>query len=173
VFAELGAEAGMGAIATRAGVAVGTLYNHFRDRDALVDALFEARANALLARVRHEISDSDDMSFRPRLLRVLEAVVASTSPNLRFRQLFLQAEQRKARKGAVLERLRAELAPLVEHGQREGELRADPHQMQAAFLLAQLHAALMSSYDRPKLLARDHVAELVVEQFLDGARTSG
>src|SRR5262249_22687500 len=111
VFAELGPAAGMDAIATRAGVAVGTLYNHFRDRDALVDALFEARAVALVARVRDEIDASTGVEFRPRLLRVLEAVMASTSPNPRFRQVFLQAELRKPRKSAVLERLRGALAP--------------------------------------------------------------
>jgi AcrR family transcriptional regulator len=38
-------------IASRAGVAVGTLYNYFRDRAALVAALTEARRGALVARL--------------------------------------------------------------------------------------------------------------------------
>jgi AcrR family transcriptional regulator len=172
VFAELGPAAGMDAIATKAGVAVGTLYNHFRDRDALVDALFEARATVLLDRVRREIADSEGERFRPRLTRVLEAVLASTSPNPRFRQVFLQAEVRKPRRSAVLERLRGVLAPLVEQGQRESALRRDPYRLQAAFLLAQLHTALVIAHDQPNVLPRDKVVEVVMQQFLDGARST-
>src|SRR5678815_1807406 len=39
--------AGLAQIAKRAGVAVGTLYNYFDDRDALVRALFETRRAAV------------------------------------------------------------------------------------------------------------------------------
>src|SRR5450759_1515604 len=35
-------------IAARAGIAVGTLYNYFQDRSALVNALLELRTRALL-----------------------------------------------------------------------------------------------------------------------------
>src|ERR1700750_1500671 len=136
VFGELGPAAGMDAIAAKAGVAVGTLYNHFRDRDALVDALREARLHAILEGVKREIAESEGEQFRARVLRVLEAFVASTSTNPRFRQVFLQAEARKPRKGDVMERMRSALAPLIEQGQHEGALRrSDSHALLSAFLL--------------------------------------
>ncbi|HXU73286.1 MAG TPA: TetR/AcrR family transcriptional regulator [Polyangia bacterium] len=51
-FAEKGlANAHMNDIATRVGVAVGTLYNHFKDRDSLLAALLENRRAELLARI--------------------------------------------------------------------------------------------------------------------------
>jgi AcrR family transcriptional regulator len=169
-FAELGLAAGMDAIATRAGVSVGTLYNHFRDRDTLVDAVFEARQSALLERVQRAVQESDMLPFRQRLVVVLEAVHASVAPNARFRQVFLLAELRKPRKKAIAERFGAALLPVLEQGQREGEVRPDPHQLHAAFLMGLLHTAFVMSYDHPNRLPRDRVAALVVEQFLDGAR---
>src|SRR5437879_6605361 len=50
VFADQGLAAShMNDIAALAGVAVGTLYNHFKDRDALLSALLEMRRSGLLA----------------------------------------------------------------------------------------------------------------------------
>ena len=170
VFAELGPEAGMDAIAAKAGVAVGTLYNHFGDRDTLVDALFEARAAALLERVRAEIAMSEGRAFRERLVHVLEAVLASVSPSPHYRQVFLQAELRKPRRSAIVERVRGVLAPVFEQGRREGELRPDPYKLQTAFLLNLLRTALVHSFEAPGVLPRDRIAALVVEQFVDGAR---
>ncbi len=52
VFAEDGLhDARMERIASRAGVAVGTLYNHFEDKDALVRSLVRSSRQALLDRV--------------------------------------------------------------------------------------------------------------------------
>jgi AcrR family transcriptional regulator len=169
VFAELGQAAGMDAIAQRAGVAVGTLYNHFRDRDTLVDALFEVRATAVLERMRDTVRETDGLAFRPRLVALLETLVATTSQNARFREVVLMAEQRKPRKQAMLERIRVVMAPLLEQGERDGELRPDPYRLQPAFLLGQLRTALIYSNDAPQTLPRSAVAALVVDQFLDGA----
>ena len=49
VLAEEGLAARIDAIAQRAGVAVGTLYNHFGDRDALVQAALDHNRATLLA----------------------------------------------------------------------------------------------------------------------------
>jgi AcrR family transcriptional regulator len=50
---EAFADAGIGApiefIAARAGVSIGTLYNHFRDRDHLIDAVLDAPLDRLRA----------------------------------------------------------------------------------------------------------------------------
>ena len=50
VFADAGLHAAhMGEIADQAGVSVGTLYNHFEDREALLAGLAEARYKELIA----------------------------------------------------------------------------------------------------------------------------
>lgn len=51
VFAERGLDAEMREIAERAGVAVGTLYRHFVDRDALLRAMFTAMSTEVVAQL--------------------------------------------------------------------------------------------------------------------------
>src|ERR1700742_1618626 len=52
VFADQGLHAAhMGDIAARAGVSVGTLYNHFKDREALLAGLMEARRAEMLSQL--------------------------------------------------------------------------------------------------------------------------
>src|SRR5512140_1582670 len=57
VFASDGLSARMESIAAHAGVAVGTLYNHFEDRKALVAALVRSRREALVARIDGALAD--------------------------------------------------------------------------------------------------------------------
>src|SRR5919206_3781985 len=66
-FAADGPRARMESIAERAGIAVGTLYNHFEDRDALWKALGRSRREALLARVDAALAASRGQRFRDAL----------------------------------------------------------------------------------------------------------
>jgi AcrR family transcriptional regulator len=62
-FAEHGVTGSLDAIAKRAGVGPGTLYRHFPNRDALLDALLTARAEELVARrdaIRREERDATE-----------------------------------------------------------------------------------------------------------------
>src|SRR5579864_4597882 len=61
----------MNDIAQRAGVAVGTLYNHFADRDAIVEALMAERKRQLLERV-DQVIDADGPAFAERLRLLFE-----------------------------------------------------------------------------------------------------
>jgi 23S rRNA (pseudouridine1915-N3)-methyltransferase len=49
VFAERGVAATLDDVAARAGVGVGTVYRRFRNKDVLLDELFEARIDELAA----------------------------------------------------------------------------------------------------------------------------
>ncbi|MEV6968680.1 helix-turn-helix domain-containing protein [Hamadaea sp. NPDC051192] len=59
VFAERGLDAPLEEIARRAGVSIGTLYNHFRTRDDLFDAIFPARMAVLDAAAAEAVADPD------------------------------------------------------------------------------------------------------------------
>lgn len=52
VFAEQGTDASLEEIARRSGVGIGTLYRHFPNRQAMVNAVFQEGAGALLERSR-------------------------------------------------------------------------------------------------------------------------
>src|SRR5436190_22942973 len=62
------------AIAKRAGVSVGTLYNHFADREALLNALFEARRAAFLERLDASLSEISSLPFRTQLHCLVDAM---------------------------------------------------------------------------------------------------
>src|SRR3954471_18358392 len=76
VFADQGLHsAHMGEIASRAGVAVGTLYNHFQDREALLAGLLDARRVELLARIDRGLAETADRPFREQLRSLLASVL--------------------------------------------------------------------------------------------------
>ncbi|MFB9392540.1 TetR/AcrR family transcriptional regulator [Streptomyces coeruleoprunus] len=58
-FAEHGTDAALEDIARRAGVGIGTLYRHFPNRHALMNAVFQDALTALLQR-SHELAHADE-----------------------------------------------------------------------------------------------------------------
>jgi AcrR family transcriptional regulator len=161
----------MDSIARRAGVSVGTLYNHFADRDALLSALFSARRKQVLARVHDVIERTASLPFRQRLHAALSAMLVVDPVAARFRRLLLEegpapnrVEQRKK-----ASELLAVFAPVLAHGRREGALGDDGGDVQPVFLLALTQTALWLSATSPERLSPDDAAGVVVAQFLDGA----
>ena len=98
VFAERGLDAEMREIAERAGVAVGTLYRHFVDRDDLLRAVFAAMSAEVIAR--------------------LEAAAAVDDPRDAVRAVIHTF-------GAVHERIQATVA-LMHDLRREKHIAAEP-----------------------------------------------
>jgi AcrR family transcriptional regulator len=165
----------MDAIARRAGVAVGTLYNHFADRDALLDALFAARRRQMFARVTDALEQSAHERFEPRLRAALRALLIAPPERSAFRRLLFndarpvtRREQRKK-----IEELARLFAPVLDAGRAEGALAPDPSGLQPMFLISLVGMTLQLSVDAPQRLALDAAAELVLRQFLDGARERG
>ena len=59
VFTERGLQATLDDVARQAGVGVGTVYRRFPDKEALVDALFEERLDALVAEAEQASGEPD------------------------------------------------------------------------------------------------------------------
>src|SRR3954465_14965302 len=62
VFGERGLDAPLEEVARRAGVSIGTLYNHFPTRGDLLDAIFPARLSALDRLADAALADPDPWS---------------------------------------------------------------------------------------------------------------
>src|SRR3954453_6668443 len=60
LFATKGLNVGLDEIAHHAGVGVATAYRRFPDKDVLVDALFDERADALVAAAEKGLAKPDD-----------------------------------------------------------------------------------------------------------------
>src|SRR5512142_1387741 len=68
IFAEEGLHgARMESIAAGAGVAVGTVYNHFEDREALLQELIRSRRATLVGKLDAALAEGKDLPFREAL----------------------------------------------------------------------------------------------------------
>src|SRR6516225_144057 len=94
VAAERGIDAAScAAIAERAGVAVGTLYNYFPDRDGIIAALFKARRAELVPRVVEAAKTHAHEPFERRLRSFVKDVMGAYQEHRRFLRLALDADR--------------------------------------------------------------------------------
>ena len=139
VFAERGFEtAHMGDIAAGAGVAVGTLYNHFEDRDAMLRGLFAARAQELIDRLDAALESAHGRPFREHLAASVRAFCEFFEAHQPFHRLMLVHEakvQQSFVTDELKQQIRARTDKLFKRGVREGAIRAE--------LLDCYHALLM------------------------------
>src|SRR5213593_4894882 len=78
-------------IAARAGIGVGTLYNYFRDRTSLVEALLDGRRCALLDNL--DTALAADTPFRDRLSAFVDTLAHHFETNRPLLSLLLEAER--------------------------------------------------------------------------------
>src|SRR5262245_35852551 len=77
-------------IAARVGVSVGTLYNYFKDRQQLLDALLDLRGQEFLAGLDGALERSEGLPYRARLQGVLQSVLEHAWTHLRLFGLLLE-----------------------------------------------------------------------------------
>jgi AcrR family transcriptional regulator len=169
VFAERGLEqASMAQIAERAGVAVGTLYNRFADREALLDALLTERRAELLENLDASLGAHAEAGFRTALVGFLTSMFAHCDAHRPFlRLVFANPPGWKKREDvsrALFERMQA----LVKRGQREKVLRRDAEGSFPVLLMWGAKAMLHRETHGLPPLAPAAAAESLVSFFLNG-----
>jgi AcrR family transcriptional regulator len=167
VFAEAGASASTEEVASRAGVAIGTVFRHFPTKDELLRAIMKN----LLARLTEEVA----------------ALVAHGEPGTAlftfFTDLVAQAAQRKtvvdllAGSGTEvgiagpIAGLHAWVAQLLAAAQRAGTVRADVRPAEVlALLSAACQGALHGGWDRD---LQDRSLAILFDGLRAGARPAG
>jgi AcrR family transcriptional regulator len=172
VLAEEGLHARMEHIAARAGVAVGTLYNHFEHRDALLGALLEARREAALARVDAAVAAAAAAGGDAvaQLRGLLVAVAEHARAHGRFLAVLAAAGEGPGRPSPQLQaELVARAEAILSRGIAAGALRADPAGVFGAALIAMARVVLLRALDGTAV-DPDAALEAVLELFLRGAR---
>jgi AcrR family transcriptional regulator len=171
VIAEKGlAGAGMAEIAKRAGVAVGTLYNYFPDREGLVRALLDTRRNAFGPRIRGLLAETSG-AFEPRLRAFVRALLALFDEHRQFVRIGFEVDPPLAMRGksrAVVDTLRACLRELLIAGVAEGVLSSKDLDLRIRLLGASLRAVLLHELEQGGAFTTD--ADAIVDLFLHGAR---
>jgi AcrR family transcriptional regulator len=93
VFAEAGLNgAHLSEIAAGAGVAVGTVYNHFKDRDAILAALLAARRGEMMEIMDEFLAQPSSGDFTTDLLGLMGATGGFLDRHKRFHHILHQCE---------------------------------------------------------------------------------
>ena len=180
VFAERGFHgARIQDIAERARIAVGTVYNHFADKDEVLSALLEERTEGLLAQVRAGGADAPAArGFRARLEARVAGMLAYVEQHRAFfaianeHGLFAGAVAPSARSSARsverMETFRAVFRAIVEEGVASGDLEPLDADALARFLGGTMRAFVLSSLAESGKDVREQAA-MTVDLFLHGA----
>jgi AcrR family transcriptional regulator len=108
-------------IAKRAGVGVGTVYRHFPNKDALIDALIERRFEHLAERAAEALEQEDPWEAFCELMRYSAAYQVEDRG---LSELLSQRPQR-GRESAVKTGLHERTEKLIAKAQRSGQMRKD------------------------------------------------
>jgi AcrR family transcriptional regulator len=172
-FATEGIErAHMESIAARAGVAVGTLYNYFEDRDGLLTALVEARRAALLLRLDTALSAGEGKPFQEALAAFLHAFFDHWAAHRGLLSVLFQADgavQAARGRGSILDEVTRRAESVLRRGRAQGKVQADASGLQAALLVGMVRGVLRKDSSREGGAVPGDRAGQVLAVFLRGA----
>ena len=172
------AAATMQEIAEAAGVAKGTIYLYFRDRDELVERTFETAMEKLFVRADEALDR--EVPFEEKLRAVMTAQLEFFSENREFFRLYLSlrmpegtpAQQRRQQR-ACHPRYRQridKLSAVIRQGIERGELRPiDPERL-ALFIIEGSTAVILDRLTEKAAPVESADVDLLVGLILDGIR---
>jgi AcrR family transcriptional regulator len=169
-FVREGLGARMEDIAARAGVAVGTLYNHFEDRAALVAALVRSRREALFGRIDAALAAVGEAPCAAQLRAYLGAVEEHARAHGPLLSALMQAGEGPAAASppkTVLEDLVRRADQIVSRGVAAGELRPDAARVFGLALVGMTRAVLVRAIEGGAAPGEPSAA--VLDLFLRGA----
>jgi AcrR family transcriptional regulator len=154
------------AIAERAGVAVGTLYNYFPDRDALLAALFKLRRDELVPRIAAAASETKALPFEQRLRSYISGVARAFDAFRRFCRVAMSSDAStkiRGRQTTVMDAVTSELVEILRPVVRG---KADEY---ARMIFGAFKALIQWRLEHDQML--EPCADLVVDTFLQGMAT--
>jgi AcrR family transcriptional regulator len=146
VIAEDGLQAArIERIAAYAGVSVGTIYNHFHDRTALFEALFDDRGGRMAELLERSIGATSDQPAKEQVRALFQAIVEhGREHSALFGALVAENHGPTRLRAPPVSRaaLAISASVVVEHGIARGEFRTDPHKVFAEALTGLARQAL-------------------------------
>jgi AcrR family transcriptional regulator len=163
----------MNDIAARAGVSVGTLYNHFRDREELVRALFDARRASFWARLDAALAATARAPFARQLDAFVRAILEEFELHRPFLRIILETEYRPP----VGPGKRPPMAQIIERAERvmkrglaEKALRPELAELYPTVLFTSIKGTMHRLLREPDRHFPAE-AERIIDLFLHGAAT--
>ena len=165
-------------IAEEAGVAKGTIYLYFRDREELVEKTFETAMVQLMDEI--DAALEQEVPFEEKIRAVIVAQLAFFGRNREFFRLYLSLrmpegtpERQRRQKRTCQPQYRSRVqkfADLLAEAMHRGEVRrGDPYRM-ALFIMEGSTAVILERLTEESSPAEEADVELVVGMILDGIR---
>ncbi|MFN7982456.1 MAG: helix-turn-helix domain-containing protein [Vicinamibacterales bacterium] len=175
-------------IAAQAGIAVGTVYNYFEDRTALVRALLASRSETLLSELDAALEQASRgrsatgasaatpaAAFTSQLTRFVSTLVAHIDANRFLFAVLHEDEHRRgidaqsaSRRQTVLGEVHARAARLMERGIKARALRKGDPAIFGALLVGMVKATAQSTLQRQQAMSSEGTAT-ILRIFMTGA----
>ncbi|HEY0194052.1 MAG TPA: TetR/AcrR family transcriptional regulator [Kofleriaceae bacterium] len=173
---EIALEHGVGgmtiaAVAARAGVAVGTLYNYFPDGYGILAALLRARRGTLLPLVTAAAQATKGLPFETRLRTFVHQLLVAFESHERFLRILVLVDREGSKAKPRDTALLTKTVQALEQIMREGSRRKLFPARQAPVYARMMHGALRSLYIWRLCTGAEPVSvdgELLVNTFLNG-----
>jgi AcrR family transcriptional regulator len=163
-------EASCAAIAKRAGVAVGTLYNYFPDRNGILAALFKSRREQLIPRVTGAAAAHAHLPFEPRLRGFVKDVMAAYEELRQFLRLALDADRVmpnvKDPRSTLMMAFTAALEAIFRDAGKAGAFPKGREAIYARMVLGSLKSLVHWHLEQGRPLTAD--VDLVLDAFMRG-----
>jgi AcrR family transcriptional regulator len=163
-FAECGTDLAMEELARRAGVGVGTVYRHFPNKDALLDALLAEWLTQILERTQAALDRDDPWEAFRDMVRAGAEMQADD-----YALCDIVMSRKELSDSPVVAELRtqmeAQVAETIRRAQASGEMRADFTIDDVPMLFASVAASI-------RLMNGDPAWRRQLEFTLDGLRAS-
>lgn len=172
---EVALEHGVGgstiaAVAARAGVAVGTLYNYYPDGEGILAALFRARRASLMPLIAAATASTRTLPFETRLRELVRRLLVAFESHARFVHLAALVDRDRSRSKPRDGTLRDATITALEQVMRDGARRGLFAARQASGYARMMHGALRSLF-LWRVSPAGSIAEsgeLLVDAFLRG-----
>jgi len=178
-FSDQGLHAAhMNEIAATAGVAVGTLYNYFKDRESLLASLLDARRIELLARIDEALAASAEAAFPERLKVLLNAILAHAQAHRQFLHILWQGEIGRYEHmfpsacqvpNETLGEIFRRLEKVMKQGAKEKALRPELVELAPMLFLGMVRAVAIRGILRQTTIDFSAEGERLLSFFLHGA----
>lgn len=158
-------------IAEEAGVAKGTIYLYFKDRDELVDKTFDRAITELQKRIDAALEAGN--SFEQKLRGSLAAKLSFFQENREFFRLYhsLRYPEGKRRKHPQYEVQLARMAEMLEDAMQRGEIRRMDSKRLALFISEAISAVIIRRVLEETPPPESADIDLLADTILDGIRS--
>ena len=169
----------MQAIARRAGVAVGTIYNHYRSREGLLQALFQARRRELFLRLEESRRATSGAPFMTQLTNFVGSILDLYESHRPFVRIAVETEHLRPRFRSrrtssdgrpSVQQIQASAERIVEVGIKEGALKPQGAALYPT-ILTRIILGVLANDTREGGAPLPGRAGFVIEMFMHGAST--